>query len=175
MTATISIHSRSFVFWSGAGKPDSLLYQVTTWHTWLSLILGLFLCGCHKDPPSNADHGKIFLEVTNSLAIPNHRVAISISGDQLAVIRQNNGGESLATSKKLSSAELAAIWTSMDAVNWQTVKKDQVLGLDGTTYRIRLGEDEFDVWSPDTDIHERDLTRLVDLKKLLWRMAEITW
>jgi hypothetical protein len=143
------------------------------WHKAFSLVVATLLCNCRADPPSHTAHGRISLEVTNSLAVPNHRVQLSVSGDQLSVTRQNNDGAPLETSRELTAEELAAVWTFVDAVNWSAVKKDKVLGLDGTTYRISLGNDEFNVWTPDSDTESRDLTRLIELKTLLWRIAEI--
>lgn len=143
------------------------------WHKALSLVVATLLCSCRDDPPSQNAQGRISLEVTNSLAIPNHRVALSVTGTQLSVARQNNDGAPLETSKELTAEELAAVWTSVDAVNWRAVRKDKVLGLDGTTYRISFGDEEFKVWTPESDTESRDLTHLLELKMLLWRIAEI--
>ncbi len=114
------------------------------------------------------------LEVTNSLAIPNHSVAINISGDELFVTRQDRDGERIEASKVLTAEDLEALWVSVDAVDWRSVKKDDVLGLDGTTYRIRFGGQDFKVWTPEDNTEERNLAELVKLKKLLWRIAAIS-
>ena len=144
------------------------------WHKALSLVAATLLCSCQDDPPSRAAHGNISLEVTNSLAIPNHRIAISVSGNQLSVTRQNHDGVPLENSKELTTEELASIWKSVDAVDWSTVRKDKILGLDGTTYSVLFGGTESEVWSPEDNTEGRDLTPLVEFKTLLWQIAEIT-
>jgi hypothetical protein len=143
------------------------------WPKAFSLVVAALLCSCGDDPPSHTANGKIVFEVSNSLAIPNHHVALSVSGNQLSIARQNKDSAPLETSKELTVEELAAVWTSVDAVNWRAVKRDKVLGLDGTTYNISFGDEEFKVWTPDSDTVSRDLTRLIELKTLLWRIAEI--
>src|SRR5690554_6538728 len=100
------------------------------WHKALFLVVTLLLCGCRQEPPSSTAGGKMSLEVTNSLAIPNHSVAIDISGDELSVARQDRDGERIEASKVLTAEDLESLWVSVDAVDWRSVKKDDVLGLD---------------------------------------------
>ena len=134
----------------------------------------LLLGGCKNDSPSSYAHGKLTLEVTNSLAIPNHRVRIEIEGDQLSITRQDSSGESVESEDQLTEEGLAEVWKSVDSIDWRTVQKDRVLGLDGTTYLVKFGDKEYEVWTPESDTEERGLSNLLKLKSLLWTMAGIT-
>ncbi|MDP0492007.1 MAG: hypothetical protein Q7Q71_13235 [Verrucomicrobiota bacterium JB023] len=77
------------------------------------------------------------------------------------------------SSDHLSPEEVASIWKSVDSINWRSVDKDDVLGLDGTSYLVRFGDREYEVWTPESDTDERELSNLLDLKSLLWRIADI--
>jgi hypothetical protein len=134
--------------------------------------LTLLLCSCKQAPPSSTAKGKLSLEITHSLEIPNQSIAIHISGNELTVTRQNRDGKRTVTSKELTDEELESLWVSVDAVDWRSVTKDDVLGLDGTTYRIQFGVQDLRVWSPEDDTEERKLTELMTIKTLLCSHAD---
>ena len=143
-------------------------------HPYALIALAVALVSCREvEVPSEISKGQLMLRVTNSLAIPNHEVGVEISGDQIVVTRRDNNKKGTESSDRLSPDEAASIWKSVDSINWRSVEKDDALGLDGTSYLVRFGEREYEVWTPESDTKERELSGLLDLKSLLWRIADI--
>lgn len=137
-------------------------------------LAGALICCKEAEVPSEVAQGQLEFHVINSLAIPNHEVRIEVTSDQIITIRKDINRKAVKSRVLLSAEELSLIWRSVDLINWKRVSDDDdVLGLDGTSYLIRFGEQEYEVWAPEHDTEPRGLSGLLELKSLLWGTGKI--
>lgn len=145
-------------------------------HLHILILLVVVLVSCKEEnAPSEIAEGKLNFRVTNSLAIPNHMIEVDIAGDQFVVTRRDNNKEAIESRGRFSSDELASIWNLIDSIDWKQMNDDDVLGLDGTSYRIRFGEQEYKIWTPEHDTETRKLSTVIEFKTFLWEIAKISF
>ncbi len=117
----------------------------------------------------------VTLEVFNSLRIPAHRVKIHLETDRrMSVEIQNRNEEAQISERTLEVGEMASVQALARRIDWKQVARDDVLGLDGTSVRIRYRGEDYSVWTPSDDTGKRRLSEFLKLKKELFRLGGLT-
>lgn len=123
----------------------------------------------------SAESLPVTLEVYNSLRIPAHRVKISLQGNgSLNLEIQNMKSETRHSTHTVENKEIERIKENLNRINWKHVKKDNILGLDGTSVRVTYMGDMYTIWTPSYDTEERGLAEYLNLMNELYSLAGLT-
>lgn len=100
----------------------------------------------------------VSLGYSHGLRISNHRVRISIDRAGLLTVAATSKGKEVDTRKvELSADKLRELNRKLDRLNWRRIAADEVMGLDGSSVRIRFREHSVSLWSPDYRTKKRGL------------------
>ena len=133
----------------------------------------LFACRAGEEATAVGSKAEtVTLEVINSLAIPAHRVKIHLDTNGKATIEIQNRNEDILTNEHiLEEGEMNFLQELARGINWKHVAADDMLGLDGTSVRIRYRGQDYSIWTPSNDTQERRLEDFLKLKETLFYLC----
>jgi hypothetical protein len=147
-------------------------------HRALTALLCFVVVSCYAGKNadlSDAELGPITLEVVNSLRIPAHRVKIHLEANRRMTVEIQNRNEDAKNSERiLGVGEMTSLQALASRIDWKQVDRDDVLGLDGASVRVRYRGEDYSVWTPSDDSRKRRLGDFLDLKNEMFRLGGLT-
>ena len=141
----------------------------------LAALLVLASAACERAVRHDLEIGEsISMEVINSLGGPTHRVKIVLdSSGKLTRELEGKGERKKESENQVGFDDVERVREIVRVVDWRSVSKDKVLGLDGTSVRVVCQGISYSIWTPGYDTERRKLTDFLRLETELLRLARI--